>query len=122
MLYTSLQVHSLKILTFSSSILFGNAAIVDYLWASGDYFTLAIFVYLKIFLIYQFLCLFQWVYMLVLSRSYQEANHSERYTRLYKICRTSDGSYKSQEIRLMENGLCKGIVSALFNVFSYFFI
>ena len=46
-------------------------------------------------MIYQFMCVFQWLYMLVLNRTYQQANHSERYTKLYRIGKTMDGNYKS---------------------------
>ena len=116
-----LKVHSLKILTFSTNFLFGNAAILDYLVQNEKYYLLALFAYLKFFLLYQFCCVFQWIYMLVLSRTYREANYSERYTKLYKISRTTEGSYKSQEIRLMENGLVPGVAEGLKNMVKYFF-
>lgn len=34
--------------------------------------------------------------MMVLNRTYQEVNNTEKYKRLYKIVKTSEGSYKSQ--------------------------
>ena len=72
-------------------------------------------------MVYQFLCLFQWLFMLVLGRSYQEVNHSERFGKLYRIGRTSEGSFKSEEIRLMKRGFVNGICGGIQNVFSYFF-
>jgi ABC-type protease/lipase transport system fused ATPase/permease subunit len=101
LLYDSLKIGNLKLMAFSSNFFFGNAAVIDELFSSEEYPTLGVFLYLKIFMIYQFFCVFQWLYMLVLNRTYQEANHSERYVRLYRIGKTHDGSYKSQEIRLM---------------------
>jgi hypothetical protein len=80
-----------------------------------------VFWYLKLFVAYQFCCLFQWGYMLVLNRTYREANYSERYPRLYQIGQTNDGSYKSQEIRLMEKGLIKGLCKGINNAIMYFF-
>lgn len=59
--------------------------------------------------------------MLVLNRTYQEANHSERYVKLFRIGKTHDGSYKSQEIRLMEKGLIRGCFMGIRNVIAYFF-
>jgi hypothetical protein len=59
--------------------------------------------------------------MLVLNRTYFEINNTEKIKRLYRIGRTQDGSYKSQEIRLMERGLVGGCLKGLSNIFLYFF-
>ena len=56
--------------------------------------------------------------MMVLSRSYQEINHSERFGRLYRIGRTYDGSYKSEEIRLMRNGVVNAFWMGIQNIFA----
>ena len=121
-LFNNLNVQYLNVLTFSDSIFFRNAAIMDHLMSNEEYFLLLIFWYLKMFIVYQFLCLFQWLYMLVLGRSYQEVNHSERFSKLYRIGRTSEGSYKSEEIRLMKKGIVNGICEGIQNAFSYFLI
>jgi len=47
-------------------------------------------------------------------------NHSERYVRLYQIGRALDGSYKSQEIRILRNGLVLGFWKGISNICTYF--
>lgn len=74
--YDSLKVGNLKILAYSSNFFFGNAAVVEELCNSQEYLLLFVFLFLKLFMVYQFCCLFQWMYMLVLNRTYQEANHT----------------------------------------------
>ena len=59
--------------------------------------------------------------MLALNRTYQEANHSEKYTKLFRIGKTMDGNFKSEEIRLMENGFIPGVLGGLGNALLYFF-
>lgn len=120
--YDTLQVGSLNILAMSNNVFFGNAAIVDSMLDSSQYVLLALFVYLKVFMVYQFCCLFQWAYMLVLNRTYREANQTERYTRLYLIGKANDGSYKTMEIRLMEKGLIGAIAHGIKNTLAYFFV
>lgn len=78
------------------------------------------FLYLKGLLLYQFFCCFQWLAMMVLHRTYREINHTEKYKRLYRIVKTSDGNFKNQEIRLMEKGCCMGIASGVANTLKYF--
>jgi hypothetical protein len=60
----------LVILNFSSSHFFGNAAIIEQLYKT-DILMFVWFIFLKVFLLYQFFCLFQWVAMMVLSRTYR---------------------------------------------------
>jgi hypothetical protein len=81
---------------------------------------LAWFVFLKVFLIYQFFCCFQWVAMMVLQRTYREINNTEKYKRLYRVVKTSDGNFKNQEIRHMEKGFCRGIASGISSALKYF--
>jgi hypothetical protein len=50
-----------------------------------------------------------------------EINNTEKIKRLYKIGRTHDGNFKSQEIRIMEAGFVKGTLTGLKNIISYFF-
>ena len=121
-MFDSFKLGSLNVLAFSDSLFFSNAAIIDGLVSSSNYFQLGAFVYLKLLMVYQFFCLFQWLCMLVLSRSYQEVNHSERYVRLYRIGRAMDGSYKSEEIRIMRNGLVMGIWQGIANICTYFLV
>ena len=121
-MFDSFKLGSLNVFVFSDSLFFSNAAIIDRLVSSSSYFQLGAFVYLKLLMIYQFFCLFQWLYMLVLSRSYQEVNHSERYVPLYRIGSAMDGSYKSEEIRIMRNGLVSGIWQGIANICIYFLV
>ncbi len=58
--------------------------------------------------------------MMVLNRSYREANMTERYRKLYRIGKMADGGYKTQEIRLMENGLFVGFSKGITNIIKYF--
>jgi hypothetical protein len=118
-LVTHLKLGSLFILNFSSSYFFGNAAILDELY-NNDKLLLAWFIFLKLFLLYQFFCLFQWVAMMVLGRTYREINNTEKYKRLYRVVKTSDGNFKSQEIRLLEKGFCLGGVRGIVSAIRYF--
>jgi hypothetical protein len=121
LLVDGLTASNFKLLHFSTSSFFSNAALVEWLYSRAAYIYLLLFLYVKIFLIYQCLCMFQWIYMMVLKRTYNEVNHSERYTRFFRIGKTPEGSYKSQEIRLMEHGLIPGALKGIWNAVTYFF-
>lgn len=60
--------------------------------------------------------------MLVLNRTHLEINNTEKFTKFYRIVKTQEGSYKSQEIRLMEKGMLFGVIRGLWNALRYFFM
>jgi hypothetical protein len=65
----------LLLLNFSNNLFFGNAAIIDEL-LNTNLTLLVWFIFVKIFLIYQFFCLFQWLSMLILNRTHREINNT----------------------------------------------
>lgn len=80
-LVTQLKLSNFLILTFSTNFFFGNAAIIDELLA--DKLLLSWFIFLKVFLIYQFFVCFQWLCMLVQLRTHREINNTQNYPKLY---------------------------------------
>lgn len=68
-LATHLKISNFLILNFSNNFFFGNAAIIDELL--NNKVLLTWFIFLKIFLIYQFFVCFQWLCMLVQLRTHR---------------------------------------------------
>lgn len=116
----SLRYGDLLLLNFSNSTFFGNAAIVEKL-LDTDFNLFLWFAFLKIFLVYQAFCCFEWLCMLVLSRTHKEINNTQNYPRLYRVVKTSEGGYKNQEIKLLEKGFIPGLFMGIRNILQYFF-
>ncbi len=119
-LITHLKLTNLLVFNFSSSSFFSFAAIIDELVSSSNWLVLGWFLFLKVFLLYQFFCLFQWASMMVLYRTYREINNTEKYKRLYRVVKTNDGNYKHQEIKLFDDGFVTGTIVGIIRVLRYF--
>lgn len=112
---------NLMALNFSdSNFLFRNAVWIEILYKTNKEMVLW-FIYVKVLMIYQSFCLFQWLCMLVLDRTYQEINNTHKYKKLYRVVQTKEGGYKHQEKRLLEHGIVKGFMYGAINVVLYFF-
>ena len=118
-LVTHLKLGNFLILTFSTNFFFGSAAILDELLA--DKMLLGWFIFLKVFLLYQFFVCFQWLCMLVQLRTHREINNTHNYPRLYEIVQASDGSYKNMERKLMQDGCLMASAMTAVNILRYFF-
>lgn len=112
--------NSLLVSNLSSRWVFGWAAMLEWAWAQSP-LTAAWLVYLWLYTVYQFCCCFELVAMMVLNRTHMQINNTQNYPHLYRVVRASDGSFKSQEVRLMEGGFFKGVYLGLRNALLYFF-
>lgn len=72
---------------FSGNMLFEVGIILETLYGLNS-LLLCWFIYLKIFLVYQFLCLFEIFYAMVLNRTLSEVNQTEKHKHLYRIVQT----------------------------------
>ena len=64
------MVKHLHLNALSSNWFFSNASIIDSLYSNSLFAQLLQYSYIKVFLAYQFFVVFQWLCMLVLSRTH----------------------------------------------------